>query len=320
MADASTTCLNLNYRTIGDEEMKRLCGLSSLTTLFVRNNRITDEGLRPIRTNTTISTLSVSDNLLTKYCGKFVAHNTVITALDLAGNKLRDEGVVDLAQNSTITNLDISYNVVVREGIEAVARCSSLRKLAIGSCGGGDYELSQPAMNALVGNTTITRLELDGYSDFAEMLVSTNSTVQDLSFLSVVGEGLTQALANNTSITKMSFLEMNCFEELHKWTNLKDLRIQTMWIDYDGVQTLTTNTSLLSLRIEGGIIATPDAIEALYDCTTLMEIGHYGDCDERLRQCAAQNRQRVKDSSRIFIMACGLSFGLKKAIRKRLYL
>lgn len=275
-----------------------------------------------IGSNTTIHTLSAAINTLHAASGKHFALNTTITSLDLGCNRLRDEGACALALNTTITKLDLSVNKVVGSGLVVLAGCTNLKALTLEECvpsNLGDEEVSLDAVKAWAKNTTLKRLELRGYYDFAKGVLPTCG-VQDLVVSGTIYTEVAQAIASNTSITR---LEANTVWDkpmgiLAEKQGLEILIVKETQICAYTALALAGNPSLVSFRIERNLITSSDAaITLVVHCTTLLYVGeggHKGDIRERIEQ----NQQRVKDTSHVFIMACELMFGMRKAIRKRL--
>lgn len=297
--------------------------LQPLVEVDASDGWISGTGLANLRFNTSITKLSLAVNSLDPSAGEYLALNTTITDLDLSKNELGDKGAVALAHNTTITKLDISGNNVFDGGLVALAACTSIRTLVLGEYDDvlNDEQISVAATNAWANNTTLTRLEIDGYDDFTAAIVRTNTTLMDLK-LSAVSVGVGDALVKNTSITALEVYSAwnTSMGKLAKKESLTSLSVHEAQIIEETAIWLTEHANLMSFRVECVLRPSPSAAIALSKWDAFMYLGEVenGYYVQNMRRRVAQNQQRLKDLKHVFAMACVLVFGLKKAIRKRL--
>lgn len=336
MANTVTT-LNVSNKRVGDGVMRKLCLFPRLHVFIANNNEIGDEGVRIIASNTTIRVLNVTANHLTKRSGNHLARNTTITDLNVSYNKLRDKGAIALARNTTITALRIRFNQVYDKGIVALAACRSIRTLALTELEypmgmKEDYvpgKMSDDAMDALVNNTCLTELRMEGYKEFTAPIVAKHRSLHILGIEGGICEELAIAISECKTLTSLHARRLetdNAVVLLAKRSNLESIIVSEATIGVEGAAALVENTCLAYMGVIYRLHTSIEAMDVLEDCDGLMDAWHSFEkpCSMKeivsvnMRCRMAQNKERAMLSSRIFVIVVALAFGLKAAMLKRL--
>jgi small GTP-binding protein len=269
----SLTSLNLRNTNLGDGGARALAGLTSLTSLDLRNNNLGDEGARALAGLTSLTSLNLWGNNLGDEGARALAGFTRLASLNLGGNNLGAEGARALASVTRLTSLDLWNNNLGAEGARALAGLSRLTSLDL-----GNNDLGAEGARALAGLTSLTSLDL-GHNNLGEegaraLAVLTSLTSLDLDYNNLGAEGA-RALAGLTSLTSLELGFNELGDEgaraLAALTGLTSLDLRNNNLGDEGARALAALTGLTSLNLRNNNVG-PDGARALAGLTSLTSL------------------------------------------------
>lgn len=124
--------LNFTETDLNDEQLKKLTGLTMVTSLQLNGTKITDAGLADVAKLQRIESLTMPGTAVTD---AGVAHLTKMPNLkivDLSNTKITDACLKDIAKCDSINWLLIQSTPVTDEGIQALGKLTHLSRLSAG--------------------------------------------------------------------------------------------------------------------------------------------------------------------------------------------
>ena len=122
--------VDLDNNNIGDEGVKLLAPINSITELLIDNNNISDIGAADIAQSKSITRLDIGINPIGDAGAKALAQNKVLTSLSFYRDSITDVGAAALGK-STIKILFLDYNNIGSNGAVALAQNNALEVLTL---------------------------------------------------------------------------------------------------------------------------------------------------------------------------------------------
>ena len=292
------THLDLNYVVaFGDEGLKSLKGMTSLTELFLRGTSITDDGLTNLAKLTNLVELDLSDDNISDAGVAFLAGLTKLRRLSLQGADITDAGLDALRSMPQLEELSLYRTKVSNAGLAKVAALKNLRSLDLRysrATGSGVRELmtSLPRVDVLLqdSSTTPSRRTKDaatvaaqGETAIAEWLRSIGGKTEmadgHVTGVSLQTTSVTDAeLAILTKLPRLADLNLQHTEvssvglaHLSAIKSLKKLDLGDTLLGDEALSSLSLLTNLRSLRLAGTLVEGP-GLAALAGMTNLREL------------------------------------------------
>lgn len=115
------TKVNLAGRTIDDQALRSLTGLTHLKDLSLDHTKTTDDGLSAIRSMPELSTLSLRYTPVSDRSAGVLSALPKLSKLMLTGTKLSDETIPELAKSPSLSELYVRWTQITDDGAAKLA-------------------------------------------------------------------------------------------------------------------------------------------------------------------------------------------------------
>ena len=292
------THLDLNYVVaFGDEGLKSLKGMTTLTELFMRGTSITDEGLTNLAKLTNLVELDLSDDNVSDAGLAFLAGLTKLRRLSLQGADLTDAGLDALRNMPQLEELSLYRTKVSNAGLAKLAALQNLRSLDLRysrATGSGVRELTTtlPKLDVLLQDTSAApprrtkdaaTVATQGETAIADWLRSIGGKAQladgHVASVSLETTTITDAeLAILTKLPRLVDLNLQHTEvssvglaHLSSIKSLQKLDLGDTLLGDDALSSLAALGHLRSLRLAGTLVEGP-GLASLAGLTSLREL------------------------------------------------
>ena len=150
------TTLELNHNPLGDEGVKLISQIPTLTDVSLMSCKISSQGAAFLKTSH-LESLNLGYNPIGDEGADSLSNHPNLTCLNLCNCQLSDRGVIALARNSRLTELDVSLNNIVYWGAIALAFNQSIRKLELSA-----KIIDPSALCFFLGNQALTFIKVRG--------------------------------------------------------------------------------------------------------------------------------------------------------------
>ena len=292
------THLDLNYVVaFGDEGMKSLKGMRTLTELYVRGTSITDEGLKNLAGLTNLVELDLADDNVSDAGLTALAGLTKLRKLSVQGANVTDAGLDVLRNMPDLEELSLYRTKVSNAGLAKLAALKNLRAVDLRYSrvtGAGVRELTAnlPNVDVLMQDSSsaapkrtkdAAAAASQGEPAIAEWLQSIGGKAQltagHVTSVSLAATSVTDAeLAILAKLPQLADLNLQHTEvssvglaHLSSIKSLRGLDLGDTLLGDESLSSLTPLKNLHSLRLEGTLVEGP-GLAALAGLTNLREL------------------------------------------------
>ena len=245
-----------NNTPLGDNDLKQLSNLDSLTYLQIGNTKVTSTGLAALTSLKRLRTLYVHGLQVSDRGAKSIAQLDELQDLWITDNRLTDAGLAELAKLRNLRTLDLAGASVTDAGLQALTAATELEELSL-----RDTQIDGSGLVGIAGLPRLRSLSLRGTNVSDEQLAKLGPLsrlhVLDLRGTKITDQAVT-VLSSLKSLTHIAIdstaLSVAARDALGAALPQSNLNSDTIAANREAAEWVLKNGGFLSLLVNGEFV------------------------------------------------------------------